>query len=387
VPARPVADAPVAVLIAAPDALARDWLVALLARAPLETAAAVPVADLAREAPALCSAMVRALASELELERLAQGDLAGLAARAGALAGAREPAAAVEAIETLRGVLWAAALGELRRPEPALVADLADRLAAVTAVVSAASLRATSERVPPSPLSAPESAAPPSGSAAPAPPETGAPASGPAASGPPETLAPTPPASEPRVVPDAPAPSPLHAVGEPSRWDPTDAVRTVQQAAGAVEPEVRDLRPRIQDGRASEHIAHRVADHLVDHRTLAELLVELDGVERLVAAGDDALAAAQAAEHALEGLLRQGDGARREGPGRVWITLPGTGPAGARALALRIAVAVERAAEHRGAPLTVSSGIAVFPGDAVDAEALMDRAEEALFRARAGGVR
>jgi hypothetical protein len=35
----------------------------------------------------------------------------------------------------------------------------------------------------------------------------------------------------------------------------------------------------------------------------------------------------------------------------------------------------------------VSSGVAVFPGDAVVAEGLMDHAEEALLRARAGGVR
>ncbi len=338
-PARPVADAPVAALSAAPDVLARDWLVALLARAPLAGAAAVPVADLAREAPALCVAMVRALSSDLELERLSQGDLHALAGRAGALAGAGDAAAVVEAVEILRGVLWAGALAELRRPAPALIADLADRLAAIAAVVSAASLRAA----------APAAATPASASA--------------------------PPAEPPRD--DAGAP----------RWDPSDAARSVQQAAAGHEPQVRDLRPRILDGNAMEHIAQRVADHLADQRTLGVLLVELDGVERLIAAGDDAVAAAQAAEHALEGLLRQGDGARRDGPGRVWITLPGTGPAGARALALRIAVAVERAAEHRGAPLTASSGVAVFPSDALDAEGLIDRAEEALLRSRAGGVR
>jgi GGDEF domain-containing protein len=338
VPARPVADAPVAALTAAPDALARDWLVALLAQAPLVDAAQVPVADLAREAPALCGAIVRALASELELERLSQGDLHGLAARAGALAGARDAAAIVEAVEVLRGVVWAAALAELRRPAPALVADLADRLAAVAAVVTAASLRSS---------------------------------------------APQPAVAEPPPL----AAEPLHAVPEPPRWDPTSAVRTVQAAADTDEPQVRDLRPRIHDGSALEHIAQRVADHLVDHRTLGLLVVELDGAERLVAAGEDAVAAVQAAEHAIEGLLRQGDGARRDGPGRIWITLPGTGPAGARALALRIAVAVERAAEHRGAPLTVSSGLAVFPTDGLDADALVDHAEEALFRARAGGVR
>ena len=103
---------------------------------------------------------------------------------------------------------------------------------------------------------------------------------------------------------------------------------------------VRDLRPRIVTAAPPTTVVRRVAEHLGDRRTLAVLLVELDGIERLVAAGDDALAGAQAAEHALEGLLRQGDGARRDGPGRIWVTLPGTGPAGARALALRIAVAV-----------------------------------------------
>jgi GGDEF domain-containing protein len=343
VPARPVADAPVAALTAAPDALARDWLVALLARAPLDAAAAIPVAELAREAPGLCAAMARALASDLELERLSQGDLHALAARAGMLAGASDPAAVVEAVEVLRGVLWAAALAELRRPEPGLVAALADRLAAVAAVVSAAAVRAG---------------------------------------------APTRPAVWPAVpAGEVPAAEPLHVVPDPPRWDPTDAARTVQQAADGDAVHVRDLRPRILDGSALEHIAQRVADHEADRRTLAVLLVELDGIERLLAAGDDAVAATHAAEHAVEGLLRQGDGARRDGPGRVWITLPGTGPAGARALALRIAVAVERAAEHRGAPLTVSSGIAVFPTDALDAEGLADHAEEALLRARAGGVR
>ena len=58
---------------------------------------------------------------------------------------------------------------------------------------------------------------------------------------------------------------------------------------------------------------------------------------------------------------------------------------GARALALRIAVAVERAAAHRGVPLTASVGAAAFPADATDAQALAERAEEALFTARAGG--
>jgi len=349
--ARPVADAPVAALVASAEDVARDWLLALLGDGTLAAAASVPVADLAREGPGLCAAIARALADDAELDRLAGGDLSAVARRAGAMAGARDAAAAVGAVDALRAAVWAAALDELRRPDPRLVADLADRLAAVAAVVAAAAV---------------------AGVEAPAAP------------------APSPPA-DPSPAPEPPA---------SARWDPDDAARTVERAARDVEPppvvvppasepgevHVADLRPRIVDGDPLDHLADRVAEHLDGRRSLAVLLVELDGIERLLAAGGDAEAAVAAAEQAVEGMLRQGDSARREGPGRIWIALPGTGPAGARALALRIAVAIERAAVHRGVPLTASIGSAAFPVDATDARGLAERAEEALFAARAGGV-
>src|SRR6059058_3091125 len=86
--ARPVADAPVAALVAAAEDLAKGWLLELVAAGPLDAAAALPFAELAREGPALCAAVARGLRDDAELARLAPGgDLAPLAARAGALAG------------------------------------------------------------------------------------------------------------------------------------------------------------------------------------------------------------------------------------------------------------------------------------------------------------
>jgi GGDEF domain-containing protein len=320
---RPVADAPVEELVAAADELARDWLLSLLADAPLAEAARVPVAELAAHAPGLCAAMARALASDAELDRLAGGDLAPLAARAGRLAGAPGAPDAAAAIDALRSVLWAAALEALRRPDATLVAELADRLAAVAAAVTAASLRAD-------PLPAPVVEAP---------------------------LAP----------PPAPA----------FEW-------TAEADAGPVR--ARDLRPRMVDGGPVELIEPLLIEHAEDRRTLAVVLVELDGIERLLLAQFDAEVdeAVERAELAIEGLLRPGDGARRESAGRLWVALPGTGPAGARALGLRMAAAVEHES-HRGAPLAASIGIAVFPVDGTEARTLVDRAEETLYAARATG--
>ncbi|MFN8203057.1 MAG: diguanylate cyclase [Solirubrobacteraceae bacterium] len=327
-PARPVADAPVAALVAGADELAREWLVALIADRPLAGAAEVPVAELAAHAPALCAAMARALASDEALDQLAAGDLA---AGAGALAGAGRPDAAAAAVELLRSVLWTACLDALHRPAPDQIADLAGRLSAVAAAVTAATLRAGS----------------------------------------------------PTGAPDDPRSAAGVASSEAAGARPVDA-------AVAADGEVRalDLRPRISDGPAHEAIARAVEQHAADGRPLAVLLVELDGAQRLLAAqlGDEADTAIAQAEAAIEALLRPGDSARREAPGRIWMLLAGTGPAGARALALRVGAGVARAAELRGAALRASVGVAMLGPDAPDAAALLERAEESLFAARATGT-
>jgi hypothetical protein len=128
--ARPVADAPVAALLARADELARRWAVAQILARPLDQIAAVPLEDLARAAPSLCESLARALACDEELERIEQGDVPFAVA-------AWEPRALVGDIDALRSVLWDATLAALEEPSTRLLAELADRLASVCATLLA----------------------------------------------------------------------------------------------------------------------------------------------------------------------------------------------------------------------------------------------------------
>src|SRR5688572_27530939 len=134
---RPVADAP------ALDGaeLAKAWLVELVAVAPLDRAARLPGPRFAEDAPRLCAALVAALSSDPALDDLEPGGpLAPLAAGAGHLAAAPGPLEAVGALEALRTVTWTALIDAADRPVPAQIADLADRLGAVVAVLTSAAL-------------------------------------------------------------------------------------------------------------------------------------------------------------------------------------------------------------------------------------------------------
>jgi len=164
-----VAGAPVDALLARADELARRWAIALILALPLERIGELPLERFASEAPALCSQVVRALASDDELEQMAARDANGNghiapARRIAEMTGARDGKAAVEVVESLRGVLWEALQDELRwgsfeQSSARQVADLGDRLAYVcsSALVSS--------------LTQPEAAAEPAaeGPAAPAP--------------------------------------------------------------------------------------------------------------------------------------------------------------------------------------------------------------------------
>lgn len=123
---------------------------------------------------------------------------------------------------------------------------------------------------------------------------------------------------------------------------------------------------------------------LRDDRPFALLAVEVDDAERLLAAdadGEAALALARA-ERAMRAELRPGDGLGRADGGRLWIVTREDG----RALAERLAAAVAAVAAPRGAALTVSIGVAAHPDDGADIEAIVARADERLFAARAAGV-
>ncbi|HEV2814835.1 MAG TPA: hypothetical protein VGW10_16385, partial [Solirubrobacteraceae bacterium] len=138
---RPVADVP------AVDGrvLARAWLLELVAATPMERAAALPGPGFAIHAPRLCAALVAALATEAAFDDLEPGGArAPLAADAATIAGAESAAEAIAFLEALRAVTWAELLDTLHHPPPSLLGDVADRLAAAVATVTAASLDATS---------------------------------------------------------------------------------------------------------------------------------------------------------------------------------------------------------------------------------------------------
>jgi GGDEF domain-containing protein len=97
--------------------------------------------------------------------------------------------------------------------------------------------------------------------------------------------------------------------------------------------------------------------------------------------------ALEAAQAAILGQLRPADALIRERPGRYWLTTPDTDGADARALGDRIAAAVDGLPPHRGAPLQVAIGVTACPDDGVQTPALESLAEEALFAARAAGLR
>jgi GGDEF domain-containing protein len=342
--ARPVADAPVGALVDGADEVAKAWLLELLAAAPLSAAGGVRVEALAAEGPALCAAVAQALADDEALERLE----ASGAARIGALAGARDAASAFAAVEALRRAMWEAALDELSRPPAALVADLADRLGAVCAAVTAAVLaEPVAEAVEPEPVAA--------------------------------------------------APTRVDRLADLARAAAADAVSATDLRAEPAPPIMRppigpepapEAAPRVTDGDPRAHLASRADEFVADGRPFAVLLVEIDGIDALLAAvrDEDVAASLTAAERALEDLVRPGDAIRREAAGRYWMTLPGAGPAGARALALRAAAAVERAADHRGRPITASVGVAVCPRDGADPETLAERVEDDLLAAQAAGT-
>jgi GGDEF domain-containing protein len=149
--------------------------------------------------------------------------------------------------------------------------------------------------------------------------------------------------------------------------------------------DVRDgSRPGTEGGARDWRAA--AARLLADGRPFALLALEIDDAARLLAADPEAGAAALArAQDAVRDELRPGDVLGREEDGRLWVVAAELGASGGRALAERLADAVAAAAAPKGAPLSVSVGIAAAPTDGTDLDDLAARAEEALFAARAAG--
>ncbi len=327
--ARPVADAPVDALLGRAEDLAKGWLLTLLEQAPLDEAPGILAADLARDGPRVCAAVVRALADDGDLRRIESGGaLELLVARAGEFSGAIGPEATSRAIGALSAVIWSAVRSELSDPEPEQVYELAERLALVIELVRSAALRRPEADTF-------QSRADPD--------------AGPALQ--PRRLASVAPAGSGRPTgPESAGP------GSEPLW------------MGALEDEV--LRSE-RSGAA-----------------LALLLLELDDADRIAAveAPGEATATFGRFAQAVRTVVRRGDILACESETRAWIIARDTGRSGAQALAQRAVNAVRAARPWRGAPMTVSVGLAVLGEDGADSTALTEAAEEAKFAAAASGT-
>jgi GGDEF domain-containing protein len=342
-------------------AVAKAWLIELIAGVSLDEAVELPTAELAREGPGLAAAVLAALGDDAALMRLAPGgNLAWLSARSASFTGSSAAAGAVRAAEALRRATQAAILSEARL-DATTTAELADRLAHVCAVVAEAAAAGAAELAP-----APAEREP----------AEHAPAEPQARRGlehlfpPSDDDAPEPPSRDPRPEPIA---APEAEIVELHRG--ADALRERHER-------------RAEQGSHEAAVERRLERHAHDGSPFALLAVEADGVERLLAAqNDDEIdLLLEALERALAAELRPADQLLREAPGRYWVTAPDTGPAVGRLLAERLAEAAMSAAAHRGAPLTVSIGVATCPEDGDDAETLSGKADRAMFQARAAGT-
>jgi GGDEF domain-containing protein len=379
--ARPVGDAPIDALLGGIDELAKGWLLALLEQVPLDAAPNILAADLARDGPRICDAVVRALADENDLRRLEPGGaLEPLVSRAAAFAASSDPASIARGVDALQGVVWSALRAELPWPEPEQISDLAERLALVCELVRGAALAHGAVELGAGAPGSSGAAAPgghtggvglPGGAGSPG--GEGSPAVREDLPGPRlrVTTFPSEPESAGPAAPDTPRPA------RPESPRPSENPRGERVAAGsdnalwigAVEDEVREAE---QSG-----------------SPLSLLLAEMDEGDRvqMIEPPREAGATFGRFAQAVRSVVRREDILACETDTRAWIIARDTGRRGAYALAERVAGAVEEAPPWRGAPMTVSVGLAVFGEDGRDATALIEAAEEAKFAAAASGVK
>jgi GGDEF domain-containing protein len=368
---RPVASAGVEALLLRGEELAKGWLLALVEDAPLDEAAAILAGEVARDGPRICDAVVHALHDEADLRRIGQeGVLEPLASRVGELAGARSAEAAARAVRTLQEVVWAALRGEVAQSDPDLLADAAERLSLVAGLVLAAVLRRRDEA---------ESA----------------------------THGPV------RVAPLRVAREDRRAGEQPERRAERGVTPGLEETGGTVgaEGDAFEEGGRGNGGNAHERdstaggaaVRAREGDRdalwvgaLRDEIVragraslpLSLLLVELEEAERLVAVEPRGEASATFGRfaQAVRTVVRRRDVLACETDSRAWIIARDTGRAGAQALGSRIAISVPAEESWRGAPLTVSVGLAVLGEDGYNAGALIDAAEQMRFAAEASGI-
>jgi len=139
---RPLPDAPIDLLLARSEALARGWLIALIEEVPLEEAARIRLPELVAGGPAVCEAVLRALGDDGQLRRLEKGaEAERLAAVARELGGGGGADAVSRTVECLRSVIWWAMREEFANASSDQLFHLGERLALVAELIRAAALR------------------------------------------------------------------------------------------------------------------------------------------------------------------------------------------------------------------------------------------------------
>lgn len=428
--ARPVFELPLAQLLSRVEDLTKGWLLALIEDAPLDQAGAILTAGLVREGPRLCEGVLRALIDDEELRALDRGGRTGrLIFQAGELAGARDAEGAVRAIDALGSAIWSAVLPALPEAEGDQVARLAERLAMVLREVRAAAVRRYSAVGSGAPGGTPDGPGRPGATSDR--PGRQAPervlrrlygggaalyTSGPARTDAVEPMGepPVEPPMEPPVEPGRPEPA--SRAGAERRAEPAPVTDPEQRADAAPAPGA-DTAPRPEPGAGPpvglrsivpgpgedtprpplepvrDELWMRALDEEIETSRrggvgLSLLLIELEEAERIRTVEDTSEMGASFGRfaQAMRTALRRRDILACETDTRAWIVARDTMRAGAQALGGRIAGAVQAAEPWRGAPLTISVGVAVLGEDGQDREALIGAAEQDRFAAAASGT-
>jgi hypothetical protein len=369
--ARAVADLPLADLRTREQELTRRWAIALIAAQPVGDLGSVPLSALASSGPELCGGVLRALGSEAELERLRES-----AASLRELSG-ESAATLAAAVEALRGASWELLLEALgvQSVSTRQLGEVADRLAYVcSSLLTAALARAEVGDEPAVPVTAPGGEGEPLEGLAP--PRIGA------------TIAIFDERGEgvspPRGDWDE------HRVGRGGALEARLRARGPVPASDAERDiEIRDERREEGPGAWISSIGRQLAQHSVDGKPFAVLLVEVLELER-ASRGQDPEGLLSRLERLLEDELTAAAGGSwltRERPGRCWLIVPETDRFAAQRLAEQLVSSVARARQRLGVPLAIVVGTAVCPEDGERAPSLAAHADVGLYAARAATVR
>ena len=138
-----------------------------------------------------------------------------------------------------------------------------------------------------------------------------------------------------------------------------------------------------------EHLRHLVSMQKRYDQPFAVLLVDVEGLKRInqahgEQAGDQTLVGVAGA---VEGAVRTADTTARLEGDEFCVLLPNQTAGRARAVALRLADAVEQVPSPGGDGLQIAIGVAACPLHATTPDELLGQADSALFRAKAAGER